>query len=138
MGVDLYDAIVKKEVGDVDKRLAKIEAARENLLEALSAIDDIKATAHEHKRELASIQKSVVEIGRERDRLSADRALLAQMTATEKDRLRDMLGMPTRLQSVLIWIGTFIFGGITSWVLSYAYDAKMKGLMQGWMTSIGG
>ncbi len=68
-------AYVKKESGDVDKRLAKIEAARENLLEALSAIDDIKATAQEHKKELATIQHSVIEIGKERDKLAADKNL---------------------------------------------------------------
>ncbi len=30
LGVDVFDSIVRKESGDVDKRLAKIEAARES------------------------------------------------------------------------------------------------------------
>lgn len=138
LGVDVFDFIVKKESGDLDKRLAKIEAARENLLEALTAIDDIKATAQEHKKELVTIQNSVVEIGKERDKLTADKNLLLQMTSAERDRLRDMLGVPTRLQSILIWIGTFLFGAVTSWLLTYAYDAKVKALFDAWSTHVGG
>lgn len=138
LGVDVFDSIVKKESGDVDKRIAKIEAARENLLEALTAIDDIKATAQEHKKESATIQNSVVEIGKERDKLTADKNLLLQMTSAERDRLRDMLGVPTRFQSIFIWIGTFLFGAVTSWLLTYAYDAKIKSLIEAWLKQVGG
>ncbi|MDR7145168.1 hypothetical protein [Rhizobium sp. BE258] len=129
LGIDIVEAL-SREKGDVDKRLAKIEAARENLLEALSAIDDIKIAAQEHKKELAEIQTSVKEIGKERDKLTADKNLLVQMTAAEKDRLREMLGVPTRLQSVLIWVGTFIFGCLTTWIVTYAYDFKIKELLR--------
>jgi hypothetical protein len=130
LGIDIVDALVNREKGDVDKRLAKIEAARENLLEALSAIDEIKVAAQEHKKELAEIRSSVEEIGKERDKLTADKDLLVQMTAAEKDRLREMLGVPTRLQSLLIWIGTFVFGCLTTWLVTYAYDFKIKELLQ--------
>ena len=102
----MFDSIVKKESSDIDKRLVKSEAARKNFLEALTAIDDIKATAQEHKKELATIQNLVVEIGKERDKLTADKNLLLQMTPAEWDRLRDMLGVPTRLLSIFIWIDT--------------------------------
>jgi hypothetical protein len=138
VALDLVDALVNNEKGDVDKRIAKIELARENLLEALCAIDEIKMSAQQHKKELAEIRDSVAEIGKERDQLSADKELLVQMTATEKDRLREMLGVPTRLQASLIWIGTFIFGCLTTWAVTYAYDAKIKALMQGWQTAVGG
>lgn len=133
IGVDLYDMLVKKETGSIDARLAKIEAARANLLEALSAIDEIKTTAEEHQRQLDSIRLSLVQIGQERDELSAERELLVQMTATERDKLRQMLGVPTRLQSILIWIGTFIFGAAASWILTFAYDTGIKdALNAGW------
>lgn len=137
LGLDVFDSIVKKESGDVDKRLAKIEAARENLLEALTAIDEIKATAQEHKKELVNIQHSVVEIGKERDKLTADKDLLVQMTSAERDRLREILGVPTRLQAMLIWVGTFLFGAVTSWLLTYAYDSKIKALFDAWSTQVG-
>jgi VIT1/CCC1 family predicted Fe2+/Mn2+ transporter len=138
LGVDVFDSIVKKESGNVDKRIAKIEAARENLLEALTAIDEIKAAAQEHKNELTSIQRSVVEIGKERDKLTADKNLLLQMTSAERDRLREMLGVPTRLQATLTWVGTFFFGAITSWMLTYAYDSRIKALFDAWSTQVGG
>ncbi|WP_318764546.1 hypothetical protein [Agrobacterium fabrum] len=126
VGVDIYDVLVKKETGSIDARIAKIELARTNLLEALSAIDEIKTTAEEHKRELASIRASVTAMGKERDQLSADKDLLVQMTATGKDRLRQMLGVPTRLQSILVWFGTFIFGAVASWIVTFAYDIGIK------------
>lgn len=128
LGADIFDSIVRRESGDVDKRLAKIEAARENLLEALTAIDEIKATAQEHKRELEVIRNSVVELGNENDRLAADKKLLVQMTSAERERLREMLGVPTRLQATLMWVGTFLFGSISTWFLTYAYELKVKSL----------
>lgn len=134
---DLIELVAKKEAGNVDIRLAKIEAARDNLLEALNAIDEIKATAQEHKRELQTIQQSVVKIVEERDDLIADKALLEQMTSAERDRLRKMLGVPTRLQSILIWITTFVFGGIVSWLLTYAYDSKVKAWFDALSTQAG-
>lgn len=80
----------------------------------------------------------MVEIGRERDKLTADKDLLLQMTSAERDRLRDILGVPTRLQSILIWIGTFLFGAVTSWLLTYAYDAKIKALFDALSTQVSG
>lgn len=115
---DVYVLLVKKEKGAFDERLSKIETARQNLVDALSAIDDMKTAAQQHQAELVAIQDSVMKVGLERDQLSADRDLLAQLTAADKDRLRAMIGAPTRLQSVLIWFGTFIFGAVMSWVLT--------------------
>lgn len=103
------------------------------ILDALNAIDEIKDTAEEHKRELAALQVSVAKIGRERDELSADKELLAQMTAAQRGKLRQMLGVPTRLQTILAWVGTFIFGAVASWVLTFAYDTGIKeALSAGW------
>ncbi|MDV4159222.1 hypothetical protein [Rhizobium brockwellii] len=137
VGGDVYDAIVKKETGSIDARIAKIEMARSNLLEALSAIDEIKSTAEQHRKELESIRDAVDEMGKERDQLSADKELLIQMTSAEQDRLRQILGVPTRLQSILTWFGTFIFGAVASWFFNYAYDFKIKELLQGWGAFIG-
>lgn len=132
IGAELYDAISKRNTS-VDERIAKIELARTNLLEALTAIDEIKTTAEEHQRELLSLQTSVTKIGQERDQLSADRELLVQMTAADKERLRRMLGVPTRLQSTITWVGTFIFGAVTTWLFTLAYDVGIKeALGAGW------
>ncbi|GCA49916.1 hypothetical protein KGO5_02362 [Sinorhizobium sp. KGO-5] len=87
---------------------------------------------------MATIQHSVIEIGKERDKLTADKNLLLQMTSAERDRLRDMLGVPTRLQSILIWCGTFLFGAATTWVLTYAYDTKIKGMFDALAVQVGG
>ncbi len=137
IGADVYDALVKKESGSIDARIAKIDEARANLLEALSAIDEIKNTAEAHKRELEAIRVSMTKMGIERDQLTADKDLLIQMTATEKERLRRMLGVPTRTQSLIIWCGTFIFGALTTWALTFVYDFRIKELIQGWMTAAG-
>ncbi len=60
------------------------------------------------------------------------------MTSAERDRLRDMLGVPTRLESILIWCGTFLFGAATTWVLTYAYDTKIKGMFDALAVQVGG
>jgi chromosome segregation ATPase len=73
IGISIDEVLVKKETRDIDSRIAKIETARENLLEAISAIDEIKATAEENKRELAELQKSVTKIGKQKEELTQDR-----------------------------------------------------------------
>ncbi|TBZ20991.1 hypothetical protein [Rhizobium leguminosarum] len=137
IGISIDEVLVKKETRDIDSRIAKIETARENLLEAISAIDEIKATAEENKRELAELQKSVTKIGKQKEELTQDRKLLVQLTGAEKDRLRRMLGAPTRFQSIATTVVSFIVGGVASWLLTYAYDFGIKEWIHGLLVSVG-
>jgi uncharacterized membrane protein YdfJ with MMPL/SSD domain len=123
---EIYAALTKTGQNDIDARISKIDIARENLLEALTAIDEMKTSAHANKRELEDLRALVERVGKERDDLVADRELIAKLTAADKDRLRRLLGAPTRLQSVGMGIVTFVFGALVTWGLTYAYDFGIK------------
>lgn len=128
---DLLFTLKKAETSDIDARIAKFDVARENLMEAMAAIDEMKASAESKKQELTDLEKSVAEIGKQRDDLNADRELIARLTSSDKDRLRRVLGAPTRLQSIVTTIASFVFGAIVTWCLSYAYDFGVKDWMHG-------
>jgi hypothetical protein len=122
---------LKLMVGDapeasVDERIAKIEAARASLLEALSAVDQLKQRADENKQDLEYLTKQIERAEADKATISDELQTLKGLAALDSQAVRKVLKLPTR---VSIWterVIAFLFGVISSIVASYLYDFFVK------------
>lgn len=115
---------------DLDERIQKIETARTNLLDALSAVDELERSAQQNKRELEAIAAALQKA--ESQKLSAEEELdsLKKLATLEAGAVRKTFGVPTPREVWRDRILGFIFGAITSLLLSAAWDFILKPLLQ--------
>jgi hypothetical protein len=111
---------------DLDERIRKIESARDNLRDALSAVDELQRSAQDNRAELAALQDALQRASAERDTLSAHNENLKRLADVDIRTIRRTLGIPTRQE---VWRGhalSFVGGVLTTFILSLAYDFVVK------------
>jgi prefoldin subunit 5 len=104
----------------IDARLKKIEAARENLSEALSAMDELKTAAEQNRRDLEKLTQAIATAESDKADLNAQLDALKQLSAIDTDAVREALRIPTEVDKWKERIWGFIFGGILAGILSTA------------------
>lgn len=111
---------------NVDTRIAKIEVARENLAEAIAAVDELKDLAEENKRDLEFLTAQIQRAQENKASVSDELEALKGLAALDSEAVRKVLKLPTR---VSIWterVIAFLFGVISSIIASYLYDFLVK------------
>ncbi len=109
----------------LDERIRRIDTARDNLTEALVAIDELKASAQEQQKELEELKESTAKATGEKERVLRTLEDLKTLGTLEQNTIRAAFGIPKTWQ---VWLGYFIsfLVGIATTV---GYDFFLKGLI---------
>jgi hypothetical protein len=111
----------------IDERLRKIELARSNLQDALSAIDELETSALNSREELDRLQFALSIAATENENLSAHNTNLRTVTEAQMKAIRASIE-PTPRE---VWrnhaIG-FLVGCLTTFIFSLGYDFAIKPL----------
>lgn len=102
----------------IDERIAKIDAARANMAEALSAIDELKEAANTNK---ADLEAALEQLGQTRAAKSAaERELnvVRKIANSDVEVFRRLAGVPSRSQVAKERALGFVFGVIASLLAS--------------------
>jgi hypothetical protein len=102
----------------IDDRLLKIESAKRNLEDALSAMNELTIAAEQNKLELASAMRSLEII--KHDKSHAERQLESIKTIAETDiqAFRKIAGVPDKLQVAKERFIGFVLGVLASLLAS--------------------
>lgn len=112
----------------IDDRLAKIESARDSLVEALSAVDELKERAEENKRDLEHLTEQIHRAELDKQSLSSELQTLKGIASLDSESVRKVLKLPTR---VTIWterVIAFGLGILASTIASLIYEYVIKRL----------
>ncbi|WP_105421846.1 hypothetical protein [Neorhizobium sp. T25_27] len=112
----------------VDQRIQKIDLARDNLAEALSAMDELKSSAEENRAELQRLQVALEKATAEKQDLSAYNQDLRKLAELEAESVRRALGMPTPREVLRSKVISFFAGVLVTILLSLLYDFAAKPL----------
>lgn len=115
----------------IDERLAKIEAARANLQDALGAIEELAVEAEQNKRDLRRLQEAVDHASTERENVNAQLDVLKSLQTLDSEAMRRALKLPTATD---IWrdrIFAFVAGVIASIVATLAWEWLIKPMFPG-------
>ena len=81
--------------GSIDERLQKIEAAKENLLESLAALDELKIEADENKLALQSALQSIASLEKKKIETQKEVEALRQVADLDASALKKLFDVPT-------------------------------------------
>jgi hypothetical protein len=110
----------------IDARLEKIEVARASLEEALAAMDDLKETAEENKRDLATLSAAIDRAENEKTSLTTQLETLKSLAALDSEGVRKGLGLPTAVDMWRERIYGFVFGIIAAVLGSLIWELGIK------------
>jgi hypothetical protein len=110
----------------IDERIAKIDAARANLAEALSAIDELKAAANANK---ADLEAALEQLGQTQEAHSAavrELSVVRQIADSDVEVFRRLAGVPSPSQIAKERALGFLFGVVASLLASGLWWAIAK------------
>jgi peptidoglycan hydrolase CwlO-like protein len=81
--------------GSIDERIKKIDIARENLKDALAALDDLGRQAEVSKTELNSAMQKIAEIESEKKQAASELELLKEVVQVDTESFRRIVGLPS-------------------------------------------
>jgi hypothetical protein len=110
----------------VDARLQRIEVARHNLAEALSAMDELKSAAEENKRDLEQLTNAIAKAEKDRADLHAELGALKQIAAIDTQTVREAFRIPTEVDKWKERIWGFIFGALAAALVTLAWELLAK------------
>ncbi|MGE0351054.1 hypothetical protein [Hydrogenophaga sp.] len=84
------------EPASLDERIQRIDAARRNLIEALDAIDELKAAAEENKAELAAAIERLNSANRQRVTAERELAAVRDIAQSDIDVFKKLAGIPSQ------------------------------------------
>jgi hypothetical protein len=119
--IDRVLSIFEGPEASVDERIAKIDVARDNLLEGLQAIDELKREAQENKRELAIAIQTIENLEQERSVAEKELRAIRGIADADTSMLRKVIGVPSQTQ---IWkerLFGFVSGVMASVVASFIW-----------------
>jgi hypothetical protein len=102
----------------IDARLEKIEIARQNLTEALSAMDELKNAAEQNRHDLEKLTSAIARAESDKADLHAQLDALKQLSAIDTEAVREALRIPTEVDKWKERIWGFIFGGIIAGIIA--------------------
>lgn len=98
----------------LDERLAKIDVARENLAEALRAMDEIRDQAKDNKHALEALNRELEGTSREKENAAKEIETLRSLAQLDIETVRRALGVPTARRRMGELSFSFILGIIAS------------------------
>jgi hypothetical protein len=110
----------------IDERIAKIDAARNNLADALIAIDELKAAAGTNK---ADLEVALEQLGRTQAEHTAARKeleLVRQVANSDVETFQRLAGVPSKLHIAKERALGFVFGVLASLLASGIWWAVTK------------
>lgn len=107
---------------EVDARLAKLELAKQNLKEALEAIDGLQELATRNKSEIAELNRNLEKARFDKVAVSNQIETLKSLASLDSDAVKKALGLPSRTGVIAGWAFSFVLGIATSFSASYLYD----------------
>lgn len=106
---------------NIDERIRKIDAARENLSDAISAVDELRREADENKIELERALVQIDVLRTQKESINAELDTLKQVANADTDAFRKLVGIPSRSA---VWrergLG-FVSGVIASVIASFIF-----------------
>jgi hypothetical protein len=115
----------------VDERLAKIEIARHSLQDALGAVESLRTTAEQNKRDLEDLSLAIAKAESEKRGINEQLAALKQIAQFDGGAVRSALGLPTTVDIWKGYIVAFLFGIAASIVAAAVWELLIKPLA-GW------
>lgn len=109
----------------IDARLQKIDSARQNLAEALQAIDELADTAAQQKREMEDLSRIVEATAVQKGMVENELATLRSLARLDATSVRKVLEVPNFWQRWMERLIGFAFGVVASILASYIF---------GWLT----
>lgn len=106
----------------VDERLKKIDAARQNMREALEAIDELGIQADRNKAELSTLAAAIAAAKDQKSTLVTEAQALEALKAIETEAVRKALGVPTKAQRWAERGIAFLLGVLGSYVASVLWQ----------------
>jgi len=107
---------------EVDERLAKLELAKQNMKEALEAIDALEQLAAKNKNEIAELNEMLKRAHTDKVAVSNQIETLKSLASLDSDTVKKALGLPSRTGVVVGWVFSFFLGIATSFSASFLYD----------------
>ena len=114
----------------VDARLQKIEIARKNLTEALSAVDELKETAEENKRDLTLLTTAIKNAENDKKGLQAQLGDLKKLANIDTNSVRAALRIPTEVDKWKERIWGFIIGVVAAIIVTLGWELGLKPYME--------
>lgn len=111
---------------NIDERIRKIELARENLTDALGAIDDLKLSAQRNKIELETLRQALHDASLHKLSLDDKNQSLEKLAAVKVETIRSTFNLPSRKQILRGHALSFVIGIFVAWVLPLGYDFIVK------------
>ena len=103
--------------GSIDERIKKIEAAKQNLLDGLSAIKELEKEAEKNKYELENALIKLSKIKTDKINLEADLNNIKQVISSDVSTFQKLAGVPTEKEKRKERIIGF-FSGIIASIIS--------------------
>lgn len=106
----------------IDTRLSKIELAKQNLKDALSAVDQLKAEAEKSKGELEDVVQRLAEAHNKKKDVESEIAAASALAISQTAAVRKVLGVPSRAQRWAERCLAFALGFAASLLASWVWS----------------
>lgn len=116
------EKILDASEASVDERLQKIDRARQNLADALGAIEELSKQANQQKSELEALTTAVATVTNEKDVATSELAAIRTLANLDAKAVQKAFQMPTRSQRWFERGFSFCLGVIASLIASFIFD----------------
>ncbi|MDX8523059.1 hypothetical protein RFM68_00950 [Mesorhizobium sp. MSK_1335] len=106
----------------VDERLLKIDQARQNLTEALSAIEELGSQAGRQKAELEILTAAIAQAANEKAAATNELTTIRTLSNLDTQAVQRAFAIPTRSQRWFERGFSFCLGIVASLIASFVFD----------------
>lgn len=110
----------------IDERIRKIDLARANLVEGLSAIDELRKSAEDNKREVQAALEQLAMLEQDKTELQEKLDSVRQVISSDVQTFRDVAGVPSPSSIRRERVIGFVSGVVASMVASGVIFAGIK------------
>jgi hypothetical protein len=114
----------------IDQRLEKINHARDNLREALAAVDELQDNAEESRKSLATVTAALAKAEQQEAALNAKLDSLRQLRNVDVDIARDVFGIPNAVDKWRERIWGFLFGILAGLLVTVGWELALKPFLE--------
>ncbi len=110
----------------IDERIRKIDVARANFVDGLAAIDELRKSAEENKKEVQEAMQQLTILARDKEQLQKKVQSVRQVISSDVETFREIAGVPSPADIRRERVVGFISGVIASVVASGCVYALVK------------
>ncbi|HST57034.1 MAG TPA: hypothetical protein VLK84_00010 [Longimicrobium sp.] len=129
LGIDSPSPYNESVQRGLDERIAMIDTARNNLLEGVRAIDELRTEAERNKRELAEGLEKLAQIRESKASLEQKQKAIAEIIQSDVTAFRNIAGIPTpsmirreRLIGFFIGVTASVLASGIVWLIAWMFD----------------